>query len=95
MISGSVYARDKINEVVEANAKPQVDINRNDEDNTIEINVKHIRGITKIAYKCNDEQENFICDILNYIQYNLAKKINVKVAVLKYGIYINNQNFVI
>lgn len=46
-------------------------------------------------FECNDEQENFICDMLNYIQYNLAKKINVKVAVLKYGIYINNQNFVI
>ena len=46
MISGSVYARDNINEVVKANAKPQVDINRNDEDNTIEINVKHINIMT-------------------------------------------------
>ena len=57
MISGSVYAKDKINEVVEANAKPQVDITRNDDNNTIEINVKHVRGITKIAYKWNDEDE--------------------------------------
>ena len=60
MISGSVYAKDRINEVVEASAKPQVDINRNDDDNTVEINVTHIRGITKIAYKWNEEEETVI-----------------------------------
>ena len=60
MISGSVYAKDRINEVVEASAKPQVDINRNDDDNTVEINVTHIRGITKIAYRWNDEEETVI-----------------------------------
>ena len=60
MISGSVYAKDKINSVVEANAKPQVEINRNDEDNTIEINVKHIRNITKIVYRWNDEEETVL-----------------------------------
>lgn len=60
MISGSVYAKDKINEVVEANAKPQVEINRNDDENKIEISVKHIRGITKIAYRWNDEEETVI-----------------------------------
>ena len=60
MISGSVYAKDKINEVVEANAKPQVEINRNDDDNTVEINVNHIRGITEIAYRWNDEEEVII-----------------------------------
>lgn len=60
MISGSVYAKEKINEVVEANSKPSVDITRNDENNTIEINVKHIRGITKIAYRWNDEEDTVI-----------------------------------
>ena len=60
MISGSVYAKDKINSVVEANAKPQVEINRNDEDNTIEINVQHIRNITKIVYRWNDEEETVL-----------------------------------
>ncbi len=60
MISGSVYAKEKINEVVAANSKPLVDISRNDENNTIEINVKHIRGITKIAYRWNDEEETVI-----------------------------------
>lgn len=60
MVSGSVYAKDKINSVVEASTKPQVEINRNDEDNTIEINVKHIRNITKIVYRWNDEEENIL-----------------------------------
>ena len=60
MISGSVYAKDKINSVVEASAKPQVEINRNDEDNTIEINVQHIRNITKIVYRWNDEEETVL-----------------------------------
>ena len=60
MVSGSVYAKEKINEVVEANTKPVVDINRNDDNNTVEINIKHIRGITKIAYKWNEEAQQLI-----------------------------------
>ena len=60
MISGGVYAKGKINDVVEANAKPQVDINRNDDNNTVEINIKHIRGIKQISYRWNDEEENVI-----------------------------------
>ena len=77
MISGSVYARDKINEVVEANAKPQVDINRNDEDNTIEINVKHIRNITKIIYKWNDEEENILYGKNGEVSKNVSKTIDL------------------
>ena len=38
MISGSVYAKDKINEVVLASAKPQVDITSNDEETVIDGN---------------------------------------------------------
>ena len=60
MISGSVYAKDKINEVVLASAKPQVDITRNDDDNTVEINVNHVRGIVRIAYKWNNDEETVI-----------------------------------
>lgn len=60
MISGSVYAKEKINEIVEANTKPSVEINRNDEDNTVEINVKHIRGIKNIKYRWNEEEETII-----------------------------------
>lgn len=60
MISGSVYAKDKINSVIAENTKPQVEINRDDDNNTIEINAKHIRPITEIKYKWNDDEENIL-----------------------------------
>lgn len=60
LISGSIYAKEKINSVVEANTKPSVEINRNDDDNTVEINVNHIRGIKTISYKWNEEKEKII-----------------------------------
>lgn len=60
MVSGSVYARTRINETVEANAKPTVEIIRDDEKNKIEIYVKHIRGITEIAYRWNENEEKVI-----------------------------------
>ena len=60
IISGSLYSRTKINETIEANMKPVVDISRNDEDNTIEISIQHIRGITSISYAWNDEEATII-----------------------------------
>lgn len=60
LISGSVYAKGKINAVVEANMKPTVNIVRNDENNTLEVNVNHIRQIKTITYKWNEEPENVI-----------------------------------
>lgn len=60
IISGSIYSKNKINETVLKNTKPQVEINRNDENNTIEINVKHIRGIKQIAYRWNEEEKIII-----------------------------------
>lgn len=60
MISGSVYAREKINETVEANTKPSVNVIRNDDNNTIEISISHIRGIKALAYKWNNEEETVI-----------------------------------
>ncbi len=60
IVSGTVYARGKINDMVEASIKPTVEMNRNDEDNTVEISVKHIRGIKTIAYWWNDEEETVI-----------------------------------
>lgn len=60
MISGSSYAKGKINETVEANAKPVLQVNRNDDDNTIDIEVSHIRGIKTIRYRWNDEPEQTI-----------------------------------
>lgn len=60
IISGSVYAKNKINETVLENTKPQIEINRNDENNTIEINVKHIRGIRQISYRWNEDEETVV-----------------------------------
>lgn len=60
MITGSVYAKTKINETVEANTKPIVEMNRDDENNTVEILVKHIRGLSKVAYQWNEEDEEVI-----------------------------------
>jgi len=57
MISGSVYARGKINETVEASIQPEVQVERDDENNTIKIVATHIRGLTKLAYQWNDDEE--------------------------------------
>ena len=55
MISSSAYAMTKINETVLANIKPTVDMIRNDDNNTVELVVKHIRGIQTISYRWNAE----------------------------------------
>ena len=89
MISCSVYAKDKINEVVEANTKPQVEINRNDDNNTIEINVKHIRGITKIAYKWNDEEQKVIEE---NNQKNISETIDLTGGENKLTVTITEEN---
>lgn len=57
MISGSVYARDQINKTVEASIRPEISVERNDDDNTITINVTHIRGIKTITYQWNDDEQ--------------------------------------
>ena len=60
LIGGSIYAKEQINEEVEANATPLVNIIRNDDNNTLEIEVEHIRGITKIEYWWNAEEPTVI-----------------------------------
>ena len=60
MISGSVYAKEKINQTVEASIKPEITVERNDENNTIEIKVTHIRGIKTVTYRWNDEEETTV-----------------------------------
>ena len=89
MISGSVYAKDKINEIVEANAKPQVEINRDDENNTIEVKVNHIRGITKIAYKWNDEEQKVIEE---NNQKNISETIDLPGGENKLTVTITEEN---
>lgn len=59
MISGSVYAKGKINETVEANIRPEITVDRVN-DSTLQISVIHIRGIKTVTYKWNDEQETTI-----------------------------------
>ena len=59
MISGSVYAKEKINETVEANMRPEITVERND-DSTLQLTVTHIRGIQNITYRWNDENEVII-----------------------------------
>ena len=60
IILGSVYSKEKINETVEANTKPTIDIVRNDDNNTLEISVNHIRGITRLDYWWNNEETTTI-----------------------------------
>lgn len=59
-ICGSLYSKNKINETVTANEKPKVEIKRNDEDNTIDIEINHVRSITSISYSWNDEEAKVI-----------------------------------
>ena len=41
-------------------ATPEVLIERNDDNNTIEVKVSHIKGIKYLTYKWNDEEEVII-----------------------------------
>lgn len=60
LITGSVYAKDRINETIEANTKPVLDVTRNENDNTLALKVTHIRGIKNITYKWNNEETSQI-----------------------------------
>ena len=60
LITGSVYAKDKINATVEANAKPVLNVNTDEANNTLLLNITHIRGIDTITYRWNNEQENVV-----------------------------------
>ena len=55
MISSSAYAMTKINETVLASIKPTVDMITDENNNTVELIVKHIRGIQSISYRWNAE----------------------------------------
>jgi len=60
MISGSIYAKNKINAAVEASMKPEIILERNDEDNTIRITVTHIRDIASVTYSWNNRNKTSI-----------------------------------
>ena len=59
-IFAGIYSKVKTNQMIEANTKPSVEIEKNDENNTVEITISHIRGIKEIRYKWNDEQETIL-----------------------------------
>lgn len=63
IISGSVYANAKINETIEAGIKPNITVERNDDNNTIDIKVSHIRKLKSLIYSWNNEQEILIDEI--------------------------------
>ena len=56
IISGSVYAKGKINETVEASIRPTISVERNEDDKTLQIAVTHIRGIKNITYQWNNDE---------------------------------------
>lgn len=60
IISGSVYANTKINEKVKAGMKPDITLERNDDNNKVELNVTHVRTIKSIVYRWNDGEEILI-----------------------------------
>ena len=60
MISGSVYARTKINETVMAAKTPEITLERDDDNNTVIVSVSHVREIKNIIYSWNDEEEVMI-----------------------------------
>lgn len=60
MVIGGKYSKDKINNEVEASIKPQISLERNDDDNTITISVTNLREIKEITYRWNDEEETMI-----------------------------------
>ena len=74
IISGSVYAKGKINETVEASIRPTISVERNEDDKTLQIAVTHRRGIKNITYQWNDEEEVMI-DTQN--KKEIAKTINL------------------
>ena len=64
IISGSVYANAKINETIEAGIKPNITVERNDDNNTIDIKVSHIRKLKSLIYSWNNK---LICILLSKI----------------------------
>ena len=60
IIFAGIYSKIKTNQTVEANTKPVVQIEQNDNNNTVDIKINHIRGIKEIKYKWNNEEETII-----------------------------------
>ena len=57
IIAGSIFAKNKINRFVEESARPTIDFSLNEEDNSVDVIVKHQKGIAQVSYKLNNEDE--------------------------------------
>lgn len=55
--SGAFYAKFRINEMVETSIEPEIQLDRDEENNSIKITVTHIRGISTLTYQWNEEKE--------------------------------------
>ena len=60
IIFSGIYSNIKTKQTVEANTKPVVEIEKNDNNYSVEIKINHIRGIKEIRYKWNEEEESII-----------------------------------
>lgn len=60
IVFAGIYSKIKTNQTVEANTKPIVQIEKNDNNNTVDIKIEHIKGIKEIKYKWNNEEETII-----------------------------------
>lgn len=60
IILGSIYGKSKIKQVVEESARPTIDFDFNEEESSVTILAKHVKGITQISYKLNNEEEKTI-----------------------------------
>ena len=74
IVGGSIYSNIQLNKSVEAAKKPEISIERNDENNTLELNITHVRGIKTVTYKWNEDEE-VIIDGNN--QKNVTKTIDL------------------
>lgn len=74
MVIGGKYSKDKINAEAEASIKPQISLERNDDDNTITILVTNIKEIKEVTYRWNEEE---IIMIDGKSRKNIVEKIDL------------------
>lgn len=89
IISGSAYANEKINEFVKACMKPEISLIRNDDNNTITINVTHIRELKNVTYNWTDDEQVTI-PITN--QKSISETINLKGGRNTLNVYASDES---
>ena len=59
-IVGSIFAKEKINQVVEESARPTIDFSFDEYNSSVDIQVKHVKGIKQVSYILNEQEEKLI-----------------------------------